>query len=291
LSKKAQNHPLENQKTQQIVVRLHSSFEDMVRKFPNTDTEFWFARDLQMLLGYVRWENFAKVINRAMTACQNAGHDLRDHFRGITKMVDLGSGAKRAIEDIGLTRYACYLIAQNGDPAKDPIAFAQTYFAVQTRRQEVIEARLAEAERISARKKLTLSEKELSGIIFDRLRDNESFGRIRSKGDMALFAGRTTRDMKDRLKVPTGRALADFLPTITIKAKDFANEITNFNIKQNSLQTEPGISDEHVKNNAKVRRLLVDRGIVPENLPPAEDVKKVERRLVSERKKLSRPTK
>lgn len=151
-----------------VVIRLHSSFEDMVQKFPNTDIEFWFARDLQMLLGYVRWENFAKVIGKAMTACQNAGHDLKDHFRGITKMVDLGSGAKRAIEDIGLTRYACYLIAQNGDPAKDPIAFAQTYFAVQTRRQEVIEARLAEAERISARKKLTLSERELSGIIFDR---------------------------------------------------------------------------------------------------------------------------
>jgi DNA-damage-inducible protein D len=275
----------------QIVTRLHSSFEDMVQKFPNTDTEFWYARDLQMLLGYVKWENFARVIDKAMTACQNAGHDTKDHFLGIRKMVDLGSGAKRAIEDIGLTRYACYLIAQNGDPAKDPIAFAQTYFAVQTRKQEVIEARLAEAERIGARKKLTLSEKELSGIIFDRLRDNESFGRIRSKGDMALFDGRTTQDMKNRLDVPKGRALADFLPTIRIKAKDFANEITNFNIKQNSLQTEPCITDEHVQNNAKVRKLLVDRGIVPENLPPAEDVKKVERRLAAERKKLTRPTK
>jgi len=269
-----------------IVVRLHTSFEEMVRKFPNTNTEFWCARDLQMLLGYARWENFAKVVDRAITACQNSGYDPKDHFLGITKKVDLGSGAKRDVQDIALTRYACYLIAQNGDPAKEPIAFAQTYFAVQTRKQEVIERRLAEAERVGARKRLTRSEKELSGIIFDRLRDNESFARIRSKGDRALFGGRTTQDMKDRLGVPQGRPLADFLPTITIKANDFANEITNFNIKQNDLCTESGVTDEHVKNNAEVRQLLVDRGIIPEALPPGEDVKKVERRLISEQKKL-----
>jgi DNA-damage-inducible protein D len=271
----------------EIVVQLHSSFEQMVRRDPDTGTEFWCARDLQMLLGYAKWENFAKVIDRAITACQNSGYDPKDHFLGIRKMVDLGSGAQRQIDDIGLTRYACYLIAQNGDPAKDQIAFAQTYFAVQTRKQEIIEKRLAEAERISARRKLTHSEKELSGIIFERLRDNESFGRIRSKGDMSLFGGRTTQDMKNRLRVPKGRALADFLPTITIKAKDFANEITNFNIKQNEMRSETRITDEHVKNNRDVRRLLVDRGIVPEALPPAEDVKKVERRLTSEQKELS----
>lgn len=269
-----------------IVVRLHTSFEDMVRKYPDTGTEFWCARDLQMLLGYAQWRSFAAVIDKAITACQNAGYEPKDHFAHISKMVDLGSGAKREIDDIALTRYACYLIAQNGDPAKEQIAFAQTYFAVQTRKQELIEKRLAEAERIGARKRLTQSEKELSGIIFDRLRQNESFARIRSKGDVALFGGRTTQDMKGRLRVPKGRPLADFLPTITIKAKDFANEITNFNIKQHVLRTEPGITDEHVKNNRDVRKLLSDRGIIPEALPPAEDVKKVERRLKSEQKKL-----
>jgi DNA-damage-inducible protein D len=206
-------------------------------------------------------------------------------------MVDLGSGAQRAIEDIGLTRYACYLIAQNGDPAKDAIAFAQTYFAVQTRKQEIIENRLAEAERISARHKLTQSEKELSGIIFDRLHDKDSFARIRSKGDKALFGGRTTQDMKDKLSVPGSWPLADFLPTITIKAKDFANEITNFNIEQNVLRTEPNITYEHVKNNEEVRNLLRARGIIPEALSPAEDVKKVERRMIADQKKLPKQAK
>jgi len=271
----------------EIIVRLHTSFEDMTCKHPETGTEFWCARDLQMLLGYSHWRSFSAVIDKAITACKISGYDPEDHFARMRKMIELGKGATREIEDIALTRYACYLIAQNGDPAKEQIAFAQTYFAVQTRKQEIIEKRLAEAERVSARKKLTQSEKELSGVIFDRLRDHESFGRIRSQGDLALF-GRTTQGMKDKLKVPKGRALADFLPTITIKAKDFANEITNYNIKQNNLGTEPGIAGEHTKNNRHVRRLLIDRGIVPESLPPAEDVKKVERRLTSERKKLSR---
>lgn len=272
----------------EIVIRLHASFEQMARKLPDSDTEYWCARDLQLLLGYAQWKNFAKVIDRAITACQVAGYDPKDHFAGISKMVDVGSGAKRQIDDIALTRYACYLIAQNGDPAKEQIAFAQTYFAVQTRKQEVIQQRLAEAERVSARRKLTQSEKELSGIIFDRLRNPESFARIRSKGDTALFGGKTTQDMKDKLGVPAGRPLADFLPTITIKAKDFANEITNFNIDQNDLRTEPRITGEHIKNNEEVRRLLVDRGIVPERLPAAEDIKKIERRLEAEQKKLPR---
>jgi DNA-damage-inducible protein D len=272
----------------EIIVRLHSSFEDMVRKHAESGVEFWCARDLQMLLGYAQWKNFAKVIDKAITACQTAGYDPKDHFAGISKMVDLGSGAKREIDDIALTRYACYLIAQNGDPSKEEIAFAQTYFAVQTRKQEIIEKRLAETERVIARRKLTRSEKELSGVSFDRVRDSESFGRIRSKGDQALFGGRTTQDMKGRLGVPRGRPLADFLPTITIKAKDFANEITNFNIKRNDLRMESGISGEHVKNNQEVRRLLVDRGIVPEALPPTEDVRKVQRRLASEQKRLPR---
>jgi DNA-damage-inducible protein D len=270
----------------EIIIQLHGSFEKSVRKDQKTGTEFWLARDLQGLLGYARWENFAQVIEKAKTACKTAGFEVTDHFLDITKKVSLGLGAEREIEDIALTRYACYLIAQNGDPSKDQIAFAQTYFAVQTRKQEIIEKRLGEVERLTARRKLTFSEKELSGIIFERLGNEQSFGRIRSKGDIALFGGKSTEQMKGRMKVPKGRPLADFLPTITIKAKDFANEITNFTIKRDDLRTEDGITGEHVKNNREVRNLLVKRNIKPEVLPPAEDAKKVERRLISEQKKL-----
>jgi DNA-damage-inducible protein D len=269
-----------------IIVRLHGSFEQSLYKDQETDTEFWLARNLQNLLGYTKWENFAKVIEKAKTACKTAGFEVTDHFLDIRKMVALGSGAKRGIEDIALTRYACYLIAQNGDPSKDQIAFAQTYFAVQTRKQEIIAQRLEQIERLNARKKLSLSEKELSGIIYERLSDEKSFARIRSKGDSALFGGKTTGQMKRRLNVPKSRSLADFLPTITIKAKDFANEITNFNIKRGDLRTETGVTREHVKNNQEVRKLLVKRNIKPEQLPPAENIKKLERKLTSEQKKL-----
>ncbi|HRY89628.1 MAG TPA: DNA damage-inducible protein D [Rubrivivax sp.] len=272
----------------EVIVRLHASFEELVQHDDEGD-EFWLARDLQELLGYARWENFAKVIEKARIACRGSGHQPDDHFLDVTKMVDLGSGATRAIDDVALTRYACYLIAQNGDPSKDAIAFAQTYFALQTRKQELIEQRIAEVERLSARKKLTLSEKELSGIIYERVGDQMSFARIRSKGDVALFGGLTTQDMKRRLGVPDSRPLADFLPTITIKAKDFANEITNFNIKRDGLSDEPTISREHVKNNKDVRDLLGQRGIQPEALPASEDIKKVERRVQSEAKKLPKP--
>lgn len=271
-----------------IIARLHGAFEDIVHVHPDSGVEFWYARDLQPNLGYAKWENFAKVAEKAKIACAASDHAVEDHFLDIRKMVSLGSGAQREIEDIALTRYACYLIAMNGDPAKDPIAFAQTYFAVQTRKQELIEQRLAESERLSARKKLTASEKQLSGIIYERVGDEQGFARIRSKGDQALFGGVSTQHMKERLGVPGNRPLADFLPTITIKAKDFANEITNFNINKDELQTETAITREHVKNNADVRNLLTQRGIVPEKLPAAEDIKKVERRLGSEAKKISK---
>jgi DNA-damage-inducible protein D len=275
----------------EIVVRLHSQFEEIARSWPETGTEFWLARDLQDVLGYARWENFRKVIDKAVTSCKAAGYEPGDHFLDVTKKVELGSGAIREIDDIALTRYACYLIAQNGDPAKDPIAFAQTYFAVQTRKQEIIEQRLGEVERLNARRKLTNSERELSGIIFERLGEGQSFGRIRSKGDQALFGGRTTEDMKTRLGVPKSRALADFLPTITIKAKDFANEITIHDTRENDQRTEPRITREHVQSNAEVRRALGKRGIQPENLPGAQDVERVERRLSGEEERLPCATK
>ena len=270
----------------ETIIQLHGNFEQKVYKDTDTGTEFWFARDLQTLLGYSQWRSFEAVIEKAKTSCKNSGYDPRDHFARTRKMVDLGSGAKREIDDMALTRYACYLIAQNGDPSKDQIAFAQTYFAVQTRKQEIIEKRIAEAERLTARRKLTLSEKELSGLIFERLGDGQSFGRIRSKGDKAMFGGKSTEQMKDRLQVPRGRPLADFLPTITIKAKDFANEITNFTIRRDDMRSEEGITTQHVKNNREVRSILVKRDIKPEALPPAEDVKKVERRLMSDEKRL-----
>ena len=275
----------------EIIVKLHSQFERIARSDTERGVEYWHARDLQGLLGYSKWENFVRVIQKAIISCEAAGYESDDHFLGVRKKVALGSGATRQVEDFLLTRYGCYLIAQNGDPGKDAIAFAQTYFAVQTRKQELIEQRLSEHERLGARKKLTESERVLSGIIFERVPDERSFARIRSKGDQALFGGCTTQRMKDRLGVPKSRPLADFLPTITIKAKDFANEITNFNIKKDDLRSEPTITTEHVKNNADVRNLLKDRGIVPEQLPPAEDIKKVERRLASEEKKLPKNVK
>jgi len=275
----------------EVITKLHASFEALVHVEAAENVEFWFARELQEKLGYTKWENFIKVIERAKLSCETAGQVISDHFLDARKMVDLGSGAQREIEDVMLTRYACYLIAQNGDPAKEEIAFAQSYFAIQTRKQELIEQRIDELERLGARKKLSDSEKQLSGLIFQRLADNQSFARIRSKGDEALFGGKTTQSMKKRLRVPEGRVLADFLPTITIKAKDFANEITVFNMKKTVFPSETAIADEHIKNNKEVRRALTVSGIKPEELPADEDMKKVERRLESEKKKLPKAAK
>jgi DNA-damage-inducible protein D len=275
----------------ELINKLHSTLEHLVHRETSTGTEFWLARDLQKVLSYVRWGNFERVIQRAITACELAGYDADEHFLPVDKIDELGAKIGRAVCDYALTRYACYLIAQNADSSKDPVAFAQTYFAVQTRRQEIIADRLADQERLEARKKLSRSEKVLSGLIYEHVDDEAGFSRIRIKGDKALFGGVSTRQMKRRLRVPKGRALADFLPTITIKAKDFANEITNFSIKRDYLHTEAQITREHIKNNREIRKLLVRRKIKPEELPPAEDVKKVERRLSAEQKVLLKKTK
>lgn len=268
-----------------IVGRLHRNFEDFVYKADGV--EFWYARDLQTLLGYREWRNFSKVIEKAQESCKNAKNEVSDHFVNVNKMVSLGSGAEREIPDIMLTRYACYLIAQNGDPRKDEIAFAQSYFAVQTRRQEIIEEHLQLAERLKARNRLRESETVLSKNIYERGVDESGFGRIRSKGDQALFGGLTTKKMKENLGAPNNRPLADFLPTVTITAKNLATEITNFNVVKDELYGEPAITGEHVLNNEDIRELLVKRGIRPESLPPEEDLKKLERRVKSQEKKIA----
>jgi DNA-damage-inducible protein D len=267
----------------ELVHELTATFEVHAQQ-TEAGVEFWLARDLQHLLGYTEWRNFGQVLVKAKTACEVSGHRIADHFVDVTKMVDLGSGSQREIDDLMLTRYACYLVAQNGDPRKEQIAFAQTYFALQTRRAELIEQRLLETERVTARKKLTETEKELSSVIFQQTGGHQDFALIRSKGDYALF-GKSTHAMKAQWKVPDSRPLADFAPTIVLKAKDFATEITIFNSREHDMKTEAAISREHVRNNQAVRRTLLDRGIRPETLPPAEDVKKVERRLAADDKK------
>jgi DNA-damage-inducible protein D len=243
---------------------------------------------LQQVLGYTKWDNFYKVIAKAKTACESSGVGTSDHFADVGKMVQLGSGSARGIEDIALTRYACYLIAQNGDAAKPSIAFAQTYFALQTRKQELVEQRLLDVERVAAREKLSKSEKKLSGILFERGVDSTGFAIIKSKGDQALFGGFTTTEMKRNLNVPTTKPLADFLPTLTIKAKDFANELTSHNVAEKDLKGEQQITKEHIDNNKAVRNILLQRGVKPETLIANEDVKKVERRLESESKKIAK---
>ena len=266
----------------EIIQQLYSAFEQAALEVDGV--ECWSARELQTLLGYSKWENFANVINKAKIACEGVGHKVSEHFPGVRKTIPMPKGAEKEIDDYLLTRYACYLVAQNGDPRKEQIAFAQTYFAVQTRKAELIEQRLLEVERVKARAKLQETEKKLSGILYERGVNDMSFAVIRSKGDQALFR-LNTATLKRKMGVPASRPLADFLPTISIKAKDFAAEMTSMNVQTKDLQSETMIAKEHIDNNAAVRKMLLERGIVPEDLPAAEDVKKVERRLASEEKK------
>jgi len=269
----------------EIIIQLNKIFEESA--YTQKSVEYWMARDLQKLLDYTDWRNFLLVVEKAKTACFNSRQSIADHFVDVNKMVKLGSGSERQVDDIMLTRYACYLIAQNGDSGKEQIAFAQSYFAIQTRRQELLEERIALAERIRARERLADTESKLSGIVYERGVDGEGFARLRSKGDHALFGGYTTLEMKKKLGIPDKRPLADFLPTITIKAKDFAAEITSFNTKKNDLRGEQAITGEHVKNNKDVRDLLGKNGIKPEALPPEEDIKKLQRWFKTEDKKIA----
>lgn len=267
----------------QIIQSLTESFESFAHK-TEEGIEFWLGRDLQYLLGYAKWDNFQNVISKAKTACELSSIQVSDHFADVGKTIEMPKTAKKEIDDIMLTRYACYLIAQNGDPRKEEIAFAQTYFAVQTRKAEIIEEKLLQYERVQARHKLAETEKELSTVIFEQTGANQNFALIRSKGDKALF-NRTTRQMKEKWNIKN-KPLADHMPTILLKAKDFATEITIFNAKDKRMSTEMEISNEHITNNKTVRETLVSRGIVPENLPQEEDVKKIERKLNTDKKKI-----
>lgn len=267
----------------EVITKLTHSFEEAVHT--EEGVEYWMARDLQALFEYTGWEHFANVIEKAKVACLNSKHLKDNHFRDVTKMINLGKGAQREVPDCKLSRYACYLVAQNGDPRKESIAFAQSYFALQTRKQELLEKHIATVERLQARQKLTQTEKELSSTLYQHGVDDQGFGRIRSKGDQALF-GRTTGEMKEKLGIPEAKPLADFLPTITIKAKDFAGEITHFNVKKENLQGENRITEEHVKNNQGVRRVLMQSNIYPEELPAEEDIKKLEKQIKKEEEKL-----
>ena len=250
------------------------------------DVEFWYARDIMKPLGYTQWRRFEDAIKRAMASCESSETPVNRHFAKVGKMVDLGLGAKREVVDYKLTRYACYLVAMNGDTRKQEIAFAQAYFAVQTRKQETIERKIAEIQRVHSRRSLAESEKRLSSVVYEHGMSDKGFDIMRSRGDQALFGGNSTAAMKKRLGVPDKKPLADMLSDVAINAKSLANSMTSYNVEDKGLHGDVPIINEHVGNNQSVRSTLLERGIIPENLPPAEDTKKLERRLKADERNL-----
>jgi DNA-damage-inducible protein D len=275
---------MKTEEIRQLFIRFESAASEI------QGVECWSAREMQGLLGYSKWENFEKVIQKAKDACTNAGEEIINHFPDVRKVIEAGKGAQQIIDDVALTRYACYLVAQNGDSRKPEIAFAQNYFAVQTRRAEIIEQRLLQFERVKAREKLSQTEKQLSGILYERGVDNKGFAIIRSKGDQALFR-LSTLQLKNKIGVPDNRPVADFLPTISIKAKDLAAEMTGLNVQTKDLKGQSPIEKEHIDNSSAVRKMLLERGIKPESLPAAEDVKKLQRKLEADNKKILKDSK
>ncbi len=263
---------------------------ESIKRVSNDDhpMEFWSARDLMPMLGYTKWQKFTEVIERAKAACKLSGQNIDDHVTGAGKMIATGKGATRKIEDFFLTRYAFYLIAQNGDPRKPEIALAQTYFATQTRKQELLEQRDMESKRLDARAKLRETESKIESTVYERgIKYPVEFATFKNKHIEALYGGISASQLKKIRKIPPKRSLADFDSHVELKAKDFALAMTDHNIKEKDIRGKEAMNTEVVKNSRETRQALLNRGIKPEHIKPEEDLKLVESRKNKEAKRIA----